>query len=268
MFFFFLYCLTMKILKYVLVILFISSCSTTPTGRKRLTLLPENQMNQMGDTAYAEMIKKQPTLSKSSSQYKRVHCLSVALLKAMGEDPQNWDINVFKDDEPNAFALPGNNFGVHTGMIDLVDNNSQLAAVIGHEIGHVLAKHGNERASQQLAVQGGMVLAQLYLGQDSNTDKILLGAMGLGAQVGILLPFSRKQESEADELGLKYMSEAGFDPAQAPQLWKKMAQKGSGPPEFLSTHPSPETRINKLSELAPRYKDIYLSQKSKNNCGS
>jgi predicted Zn-dependent protease len=223
-------------------------------------------MNQMGDQAFSDMVKKQPTLSESSPEHKRVRCISDALLKAMGKNPSDWDINVFKAEEPNAFALPGNNFGVHTGMIELVDNNGQLAAVIGHEIAHVIAEHGNERASQQMAVQGGMAVAQIALGQSKTTDRLLLGAMGLGAQVGVLLPFSRKHESEADELGVKYMSQAGFDPREAPELWKKMAQKGGGPPEFLSTHPSPETRIQKLSELAPRYMDIYRANKDKSSC--
>ncbi len=241
----------------------IFSCSSSPTGRKRLTAFPESQMAKMGDSAYEQLQQKSETLPESSSEQKRVQCIVDRLLLAMGEKPAEWETKVFRDDSPNAFALPGKNIGVHTGMIQLVENDSQLAAVIGHEIGHVKAKHGNERASQRLVVEGGLVAAQIFMGGDPETDKLLLGALGVGAQFGYLLPFSRKHETEADELGLDYMSKAGFDPRQASELWKIMAKKfPTGVPEFLSTHPNSDTRAKNLGEKAPNYLQVYEKKPS------
>lgn len=224
-------------------------------------------MNQMGETSFEELKKKQE-ISTNQSYNRLVQCITSALLVAMDKNPADWEVKVFVDDSPNAFALPGNHVGVHTGMIKLVGNKDQLAAVIGHEIGHVLANHGNERVSQNLVVQGGLVAANIALGQSSSQNGMILGALGLGAQFGVLLPFSRSHESEADSLGLKYMAKAGFDPRQAPELWKKMREASGGktPPEFLSTHPSPSTRIKKLSEEAPQYLDTYRRNKGKNSC--
>jgi predicted Zn-dependent protease len=158
--------------------------------------------------------------------------------------------------------------GVHTGMLTLVNHNDQLAAVIGHEIGHVLADHGNERVSQGMLTQGLVTAGALALGDNPKRDLILMGAMGL-AQFGVLMPFSRKHESEADALGVKYMAKAGFDPREAAELWKLMSRKaGKSPPEFMSTHPSPSTRIKALSKLAPKYMRDYIANKYKNNCKS
>ena len=243
------------------------SCSTSPSGRKQLRFLPEQQMSQMGDQAFTQMKSKSPVLGQNTKEYKTSRCVVDYLLKAMDLNPKEWQVEVFKDNTPNAFALPGNNVGIHTGMMDLVENVDQFAAVVGHEIGHVLARHGNERASQQLLVQGGLVAADMYLGRDSQTDALLMGALGLGAQVGILLPFSRKQETEADELGLKYMAEAGFDPRQASRLWVLMGQKAGGsPPEFLSTHPSSSSRAKNLENKASQYVSVFQKNKNKQNC--
>ncbi|HAG92265.1 MAG TPA: peptidase, partial [Bdellovibrionales bacterium] len=198
--------------------------------------------------------------SSDPEENRKVKCVTTALLKAMGENPSEWEIKVFKDPTPNAFALPGKNVGVHTGMMSLVANQDQLAAVIGHEIGHVLAHHGNERVSQGMLTQAGLQVADAVLGKNSKNDKYLMAALGMGAQVGILLPFSRKQETEADRLGLEYMAKAGFDPRQAPELWKLMKAKGGGGgPEFLSTHPSSDSRIADLSERAPGLMPAYES---------
>jgi predicted Zn-dependent protease len=229
----------------------LNNCSTSPTGRKQLKYLPDEQMQTMGKSAFAQIKAEKGTVTKNSKDYEYVKCVTDALLRVMNENPKEWEIEIFKDDTPNAFALPGKKMGVHTGMLKLAQNPSQLAAVIGHEIAHVKAGHGNERASQQLLVQGGMAVAQIALGKDSQTDQMILGALGLGAQFGVLLPFSRTHESEADELGLKYLYAAGFDANQAPELWRVMSKQGGGsPPEFLSTHPSANTRIAKLSSQA------------------
>ena len=225
-----------------------------------------SQMASMGDDSFKEL-KKQGKLSKDPEDKQYILCITNRLLTVMGENPGQWKVEVFEDNTPNAFALPGNNVGVHTGMIKLAQNQDQLAAVIGHEIGHVLANHGNERVSQNLIVQGGLIATQLALGNDSTTDGLIVGALGVGAQFGVLLPFSRKQESEADELGIKYMAAAGFDPRQAAKLWEVMKGSGAGGgPEFLSTHPSPDTRIEKLSALAPQYMKTFNGVSSKPRC--
>jgi len=228
-------------------------------------LVDEGQMAKMGDDSFTELKKKSVT-SSDIQENKKVRCVTDALLVAMGENPKDWEIKVFKDASPNAFALPGNNMGIHTGMLALVKNQHQLAAVIGHEIGHVLAHHGNERVSQGMLTQMGLQVADLMLGRDSKKDQYLMAALGLGAQFGVLLPFSRKHETEADRLGVEYMAKAGFDPRQAPELWKLMKGKGGGgTPEFMSTHPSPDSRIADLSELAPQMMGFYESS-SKPDC--
>lgn len=224
-------------------------------------------MSQMGNSAFAQMKQKQSPLPKSAKATRYVRCITERLLKAMGENPQSWKIEVFGDKSPNAFALPGKNMGVHTGMIDLSQNQDQLAAVIGHEIGHVLAHHGNERATQQMLMQGGLAAADIFYGQKSKTNGLVVSALGLGAQFGVLLPFSRKHETEADELGIRYMAKAGFDPREAAELWKLMKKSSAGaPPEFLSTHPSAQSRIQNLTGKAKGLLSVYDSVNDKPRC--
>lgn len=253
-----------KILYIFLSISFLSACATTPTGRRQLRYLPESQMAQMGQAAFVQMQSQGKTIANSSTESKRVRCIVDRLLVVMGETPSAWKVEVFQDESANAFALPGRNIGVHTGMMKLVENDDQLAAVIGHEIAHVLAHHGNERASQQLLVQGGLSVAQVYIGSNSATDQMLLGALGLGAQVGVLLPFSRKHESEADELGIEYLAEAGFDPRQASRLWEIMGAKHKNAgPQFMSTHPSSTARAQTLKKKAESLMTVYQSSRGK-----
>jgi len=255
------------IVKFVILIFAVSACATTPTGRRQMRLMGEGQMDQMGDSSFSEMQKKLPV--STNPQYNAmVRCISIALLKAMGTNPNEWDIKVFDDKSPNAFALPGNNIGVHTGMITLVQNQHQLAAVIGHEIGHVLAHHGNERVSQSMISQTGMQVAGAVLGNGSQSDQLILAGLGLGAQFGVLLPFSRKQETEADRMGVEYMAKAGFDPTQAAALWQVMsaASGGGGQPEFMSTHPSAASRIADLTAYAKGYVATYQNAPIKPQC--
>jgi predicted Zn-dependent protease len=155
---------------------------------------------------------------------------------------------VFQDDSANAFALPGGKIGVHTGLFQVAKNQDQLATVIGHEVAHVLAGHSNERASTQLATQGAMEALSVLSGPASPGKSRVLAVLGVGAQVGVILPFSRAQESEADVMGLDLMASAGFDPRQGPALWENMSKLGGAPPELLSTHPSSATRIAALRE--------------------
>jgi len=231
----------------------LAACATNPlTGRSQFIVMPDAQLNQMGLEAFHQ-IKSQKPVSQSKEYNLFVRCIADAITQQTGGQ---WEVVVFKDKTLNAFALPGNKIGIHTGMVKLVDNQDQLAAVIGHEIGHVLSRHSNERASQQMAVSQGMgVLQHTVLGQDPT----VLGLLGLGAQFGILMPYSRTQESEADVIGLELMAKAGFDPRQSVALWQKMEQasRGREPVEFMSTHPSHSTRIQELQQRMPQAMNLY-----------
>lgn len=231
------------------------ACATSPTGRRTLQLLPESQLNQMGAQSFEEMKAKIP-IERDAKTNAYVRCIVKPLLEVANSDipSEKWEIVVFKEPSANAFALPGGKVGVHTGILTVAKNDAQLAAVVGHEIGHVMANHSNSRVSQGLLAQGGLMVADLLSGNASPQKKqILLAGLGLGAQFGILLPFSRGDETEADVIGLDLMSKAGFDPNQSVELWKNMSSSngGKGPPEFMSTHPSDTTRIGNLQKRIP-----------------
>lgn len=258
-------CKKSKVLILSSVFFLITSCSTSPTGRKQLQLLPDNQLNSMGVSSFNEM-KSKGKISNNKAINARVRCVVEALLNRNGMNPSEWEVKVFEDDTLNAFALPGKKIGVHTGIFKAAKNQNQLAAVLGHEIGHVIAKHGNERISQQLLVAGGLTAAQLSVDPNSNTGKAVLAGLGVGANLGIILPFSRTHESEADEMGVRYMANAGFDPEEAVTLWANMAaeSKGSGP-EFLSTHPDPSNRRKKIGAMLPEAHKLQLAALNKYN---
>lgn len=231
------------------------ACATSPTGRRQLQLFPEAQMDSMGVQAYQQMQEQTPTL-ESGAVVSYVECITGALLPQVPEQyaaGEDWEVTVFRSEAVNAFALPGGKIGVYTGLLEVAETPSQLAAVIGHEIGHVMAEHGNERMSAQMATSVGLTAAAILAG-DSTESRAGLALLGLGAQVGVILPFSRTHESEADRIGLELMAEAGFDPRQAVNLWRNMAEAsgGDGPPEFLSTHPSEQTRITGLQQQMPQ----------------
>lgn len=200
----------------------------------------------MGVTAFEDM-KKQVPISKDPAVNKYVVCVANEITTVLPEK-QNWEVVVFENAEPNAFALPGGKIGVHTGMLKVAETPAQLGAVLGHEVGHVLARHSNERLSESMAVQGVLAVSSALLkDKESKTYGLTMAALGLGAQFGYVLPHSRKQESEADIIGLDLMSRAGFDPRQAVELWRNMEKAGGGqPPEFMSTHPAHGTRIQSL----------------------
>lgn len=248
----------MKSLWFIFIcLLFTTSCGTSPLGRKQILLFPSAKMNEMGSASFAQLESKTPTI-KDPTTLKYIRCITDRLLLAMNEDPNKWQIEVFKDDSPNAFALPGNKMGIHTGMISLAQNQDQLAAVIGHEIGHVKAHHSNERISQEALGQAGLQVGSIVLGTGKETDALIFGALGLGLQFGILSPYSRVHETEADRLGQIYMAKAGFDPRQAPELWKLMSKNsGKSIPEFFSSHPSNESRIKDLNQRAEKYMPDY-----------
>lgn len=231
-------------------VLLLVACSTSPTGRSRVLLMSDSQMQSMGVAAYSNLKSEIPA-SKDLVDDQYVQCVAAAIIAVLG-DSGGWEVTLFEDPAVNAFALPGKKIGVNTGLLTVAVNQNQLAAVIGHEVGHVLAEHGNERVSLEFASQTGQQLAAIALGDGSETSSMLLAGLGLGVQYGVSLPFSRTHESEADVMGLVFMARAGFDPRQSVTLWQNMAANSQGqPPELLSTHPSHKTRIQGLQADMP-----------------
>jgi predicted Zn-dependent protease len=225
------------------------ACATSPTGRSQFIMMPDAQVNRMGLQAFADIKKKTP-VNHDGDANQFVQCIVRAITREVGGQ---WEAVVFEDESVNAFALPGGKIGVNTGLLMLVDNQDQFATVIGHEIAHVLARHSNERLSQETAVNAGLSLAQTAATPQSTLGQAAFGMLGLGAQYGILMPYSRLHESEADTMGLDLMAKAGFDPRESIPLWQHMAQANQGqPPEFLSTHPSHASRIQELQNRMPR----------------
>jgi predicted Zn-dependent protease len=238
----------------------LTACITSPTGRTQLIFMPDAQINQMGLQAF-DTLKKEKTISNNGQYNQVANCIAGAITQQIGGQ---WEVVVFEDASPNAFALPGNKIGIHSGMLKLITNQDQLAAVIGHEIGHVLAKHSNERASQEMAVNQGMNIVQAVAAPQSALGQTAVGLLGVGAQYGILMPYSRVHESEADIIGVDLMAKAGFDPRQSISLWQIMDQASHGqqPIEFMSTHPSHATRIQDLEKHMPQAMGFFQQAQS------
>ena len=220
----------------------LNGCETNATlGRQQLILVDESAMEQSALQAWQEQLKT-AKISKDPALNARVQKVGARVVAAAGLGNGKWEYVLFQDDQPNAFVIPGNKVGVNTGLFKVVKNDDQLAAVLGHETGHVIARHAAERASQQIATQTGLgVVAGATKGKVSEA---VANYGGLGAQLGILLPYSRKQESEADIIGVDLMVKAGYKASESVVLWQNMmALGGNKPPEFMSTHPSDKTRI-------------------------
>src|SRR6266508_5296488 len=240
----------------------LGGCETVPiTGRSQLQLISGAQEVQMGTEAYKDILGK-AKVSNDPAQNALVARVGTRIAAATGRSDLPWEFKVIDDPETvNAFALPGGKVAVYTGILPITRDEAGLAVVLGHEIGHVVARHGGERVSQQLLVNVGLeaTMAALSGGNPSTVQQV--GALlGAGAAVGLLLPWSRAQESEADHLGLILMAKAGYDPHAARDLWVRMAaaSKGSGkPPEFLSTHPSEPTRIQQIEGWMPEAMQYY-----------
>jgi predicted Zn-dependent protease len=239
--------------------LLLASCALSPTGRKQLIILDNGQMNAMGVDSFNQMKSKTP-VERNSSINGYVKCVvnHILLVARDTTGVQSWETVVFKDDSANAFALPGGRIGVHTGLLKI-------------EVGHVLARHGNERVSSGLVTQFGLAGAQAILDknvQNDDTRKIVMSGLGLGAQFGVMLPYGRSHESEADLIGLRLMAKAGFDPRQSVHLWQKVgaASGGKGPPEFMSTHPSHTTRIANLQAKMGEALGYYNATKNRPRC--
>ncbi|TFH87000.1 M48 family peptidase [Billgrantia azerbaijanica] len=247
----------------------LAACTTSPTGRSRLTLLSEQQLDQMGQQAFQQYQQELPAVGGAPQRY--AECVASAIVAALPERArqQNWQIRVFESEEANAFALPGGYMGVNTGLLEIAESQDQLASVIGHEIGHVLARHANERASTQMATEVGLSALGSAAGLEGPGGQQMMAALGLGAQYGVLLPFSRRHESEADVIGLNLMADAGFDPRASLQLWRNMAaQGGAQPPVWLSTHPSHDQRMGglqaQMNEAVARYEQARSAGRTPN----
>src|SRR4029453_18018861 len=241
----------------VLVIGVLVSWETVPiTGRRQVNLISEQDEVKMGAQAYQEVTGKAKVSSEpvANAQVKRV----AQRIIAVSDKPDlPWEVKVIEEAQANAFALPGGKIAVYTGILPITKDDAGLAAVIGHEVGHVIARHSAERVSQQMVAQGlGGALVSGVLGTDPQTSAQVAG---LFAQ-GLLLPWGRSQESEADHIGLILMAKAGYDPKAARDLWVRMAEAAKGqsrPPEFLSTHPSEETRIRQIEGWLPEAQKYY-----------
>jgi predicted Zn-dependent protease len=271
-------------LKSVLLLLFVlltggyilQDCSTVEvTGRKQLNLIPRSEMMSMSLTQYNDFLKsnKLSTDKQATAMVKRVgERIANAVEKyfrdkGKADELKNyqWEFNLVESPEVNAWCMPGGKVVVYTGLLPVARNDTGLAVVMGHEIAHAIAHHGNERMSQQLMAQlGGMALAEALKQKPQETQQLWMTAYGVGAQYGVLLPYSRLQESEADHLGLIFMAMAGYDPHAALAFWERMSamSKGGKPPEIMSTHPSDRTRIENIKKLLPEVmRDYYRPQK-------
>jgi predicted Zn-dependent protease len=264
-----------KLLVLSIILGFVAACSTVPiTGRKQMNLLPESQMQSMAATSYSQFVSQNPTLPASDQRVQQVKRIGKKIaqaatryLKIKGASERvagfKWTFNVVNDNTINAWCMPGGRIVFYTGILPICQDDDGIAVVMGHEVAHAIARHGNERVSQGLLVQGGgmaLDFATAMANQPERTKGLFQQAYGLGTTVGAILPFSRLHESEADEMGLIFTAMAGYDPDAAVPFWKRMAaQGGQRPPEFLSTHPDPDKRSAKLAEQV-RYAKAYAKK--------
>ena len=245
-----------------LTLLLLVACQTVPiTGRSQLQLLPEPEEMRMGLQAYQEILRKS-RISHDPALNDLVTRVGRRIAEATGRRDLPWEFKVIDDNRQiNAFALPGGKVAVYTGILPVTRDDAGLAAVLGHEVSHVIAHHGGERVSQQLLVQAGLTATMAALSRgDPQTVRSVSSLLGAGAAVGLILPWSRQQESEADHLGLIFMAKAGYDPRAARDFWMRMAEAARGkgrPPEFLSTHPADVTRIRQIEQWLPEALQYY-----------
>lgn len=249
----------------------LTACATVPiTGRSQLILIPDGEVMALSFDQYSqflsqhEVIKGTPEAQMVERVGRRIQKAVEAYLYKNGQEGllsgYKWEFNLVKDKQANAFCMPGGKVVVFSGILPVTENESGLATVMGHEIGHAIARHGNERMSQSLMAEfGGMALGAALSSRPQETRELFMTAYGLGAQVGIMLPYNRLQESEADRLGLIFMAMAGYDPSRALDFWQRMEnQMGQkAPPEFLSTHPSHATRIADIKNFLPTARAYY-----------
>ncbi len=247
------------------------SCQKVPyTRRRQLNLIPQGQLLELSTEQYGTFLQESEVIT-GTEQGQMVQRVGTRIQDAVEDylvennmkkrtEDFRWEYNLIASEQVNAFAMPGGKVGILQGIIPVAQSEAGLAVVMAHEIAHVIAEHGNERMSQVLLVQlGGVALDVALNEKPEQTRQLFLAAYGLGAQVGVLLPYSRTHESEADKLGLIFMAKAGYDPRVAVDFWGRMHEKSGGgqPPEFLSTHPSHESRIEGLREFMPNAMEFY-----------
>jgi len=249
-------------IKVAIVTLILASCSVSPTGRDQLLLFGSRDLDRMGRESFSEIKRSTPRV-KSHRLNRYVDCVVQQLIDVIPADhltPRAWEVVVFDDSQINAFALPGGYIGVYKGLLELTDNQHQLAAVIGHEIAHVRAQHGNERVSQAAVAELGISIAVAGLeSQGAARPQDWRNAISAGVQLGVMMPFSRTHELEADHLGMVYMANAGFDPKQGVALWEQMKVVGAGAPEWLSSHPSEQSRIDQIQNSLPHLMELRVT---------
>ncbi len=260
-----------KVISLVVVVTVLYSCATVPvTGRKQLSLVSSDEINAMSAQQYKEVVTKGP-ISTNKEQTDMVKRVGVRIQKAVeqymaskGASAQlagfNWEFNLIQDDTTvNAWCMPGGKVAFYTAILPICKDELGVAVVMGHEVAHAIANHGAERMSQGLLAEFGLSTISAAMGQNPTaTQQIFMQAVGMGTNVG-MLKFSRSHESEADHMGLIFMAMAGYDPSSAPTFWERMATLSGGqqPPEFLSTHPSHETRIQDLKGWIPEANQYY-----------
>jgi len=244
----------MKLLAVAVTVIVVAACTTSPTGRKQLNFFSGSALNSMGAEAFAQ-IKQEEKVSSDAELNQYAQCIADAIIEVLPQEYSHieWEVVVFESATINAFALPGGYIGFYTGILKLAENEHQVAAVMGHEIGHVMADHSSERLSTNLLISAGLLAADIATSDRSAGQRaMIMAGLGITSQLAVALPYSRRHESEADEIGLDLMARSGFQPDQAPRLWELMAQAGGGgTPELLSTHPSPDSRIRDLTNQIP-----------------
>ena len=248
----------------LVILLVLAACATVPiTGRRQLSLVPGGEMLAMSYQQYSEVIQTSELSrdAEATAMVQRVgRRIQGAVERYMAEQGladrlkgYAWEFNLIESDQVNAWCMPGGKVAFYTGILPICGDEAGVAVVMGHEVAHAVAEHGNERVSQGLLTQfGGLALGEALSNKPEQTQTLWMTAFAVGAQFGALLPYSRLQESEADHLGLIFMAMAGYDPREAPSFWQRMSAAGGvAPPEFMSTHPSDATRIRKLNESMP-----------------
>lgn len=259
-----------SILVATAVALLFTACATVPiTGRKQMNLVSNSEVLASSLTQYQTYMSKATPIRGTQAAAmvervgKKIAAATESYLRQNGMESElknyNWEFNLVKDDNANAFCMPGGKIVVYEGLLKYVKTDDDLAVVMGHEVAHAVAKHSNERMSQQMLAQyGGTALGIALGGSSQATQAIASQVYGLGAQYGVMLPFSRKHEKEADYMGLVLMSIAGYNPQASTQFWQRMSEGGSNAtPEFMSTHPSDATRISALQKALPEVEEKY-----------
>ena len=245
---------------FLFMLLFVLSCARVPyTERQQFMMISESEDAKIGETAFRQ-VKAESRLSADPRLNAIVKETGRRIAAAVDKPGYQWEFIVIEDKSANAFALPGGKVAFHTGIMPVARDEAGIATVMGHEVAHVLARHGAERLSQSRMLSiGQAALTVALIGQSPVATEAVMQAYGLGAQVGVLLPYSRKHEAEADKIGLILMAKAGYDPRQSVEFWKRMSEKSKGPrsPELLSTHPNDQSRIEELEAFVPIAMDYY-----------